>query len=312
MDNYCIAVFKNNDLPGQKSCIKNFFQQILLRFKEMDKTDWFETLEITSELIINLIRMPYTMEEYRELNDKKREMVLRDAMEICRAKGVKHCILPFKIQEDIESEGFYKKCFNGKILYRVLLANIINKICYIKDLDINSIEISIISGNDKAELLQIVKLLSSFIKFVTIITKDMCINKEVEEIFYETGTSIGISGDYSNTLKRADIIINLGDAEEFKCFIKEKVVVLNYGKAADFYKKVWVINDIKVELPLNVAFMLDDSLLKLYKVNEIAEILVMHKAGYPIIDEGYRCDLDFIAKVAAIFDNDGYELEGFE
>ena len=312
MDNYCIAVFKNNDLQAQKSRIKKFFQQILLRFKDTGKADWSETLEITGEIVIHLIRIPYSMEEYRELNDKKRQMILRDAMEICRSKGVKHCILPFKIQEDIESEGFYKKCWDGKILYRALLVNIINRVCYIKDLDINSIEIAIINGNDNAELLQIVKLISSFIKFVTIITKDMSINKEIEEIFYETGTSIGVSGDYSNTLKRADLIINLGDAEEFNCFIKEKVVVLNYGKAADFYKKVWVINDIKVELPLSVAFKLDESLLELYKVNEIAEMLIMNKVGYPMVDEGCKFDLDFIAKMTEVFDNDGYELEGFE
>jgi hypothetical protein len=283
----------------------------MLRFKGVDKSDWFETLEISDELNINLIRIPYSIEKYRDLKDKNKERILKDVMKICCEKGVKYCILPYKMQGNIENEGFYKNCSNGKILFKALLLNIINKVCSMRNFDINSIEIIIINGYDNTELLQIVKLLSSFIKFITIITKDMCIKNEVEEIFYETGTSICMSEDYSN-LKRADIIINLGDIEECKNITREKTVILNYGKTADFYKKFWVINDIRVSLPSNIVSKVDDRLWELYKVNEIAEILVLHKAGYPVIGDGITSDSKYISKLAAVFDNDGYELDGLE
>ena len=120
-----------------------------------------------------------------------------------------------------------------------------------------------------------------------------------------------MSEDYSN-LKRADIIINLGDIEECKNITREKTVILNYGKTADFYKKFWVINDIRVSLPSNIVSKVDDRLWELYKVNEIAEILVLHKAGYPVIGDGITSDSKYISKLAAVFDNDGYELDGLE
>ncbi len=311
MDNYCIAIFKSNELQEEESCIKKFFRQKLWLFRREDKSHWFETLELSDDLSINLIRIPYSMEKYKELKDKSKARILKDVKQICFEKGAKYCILPYKTQEDNEDEGFYKNCNNGKILFKALLVNIINKICSMRNLDINSIEITIINGDDNTELLQIVKLLSSFTKFITIITKDMCIKNEVEEIFYETGTSICISEDFSN-IKRADIIINLGDAENFKYFITKKTVVLNYGKATDFNKKTWVINDIRVSLPLNIISKVDNSLWELYNVNEISEMLVLHKAGYSAIGDGVKNDPDYISKLADVFDKDGYKLDGLE
>jgi len=126
MNNYSIAIFKNNDFPEEKSSIKMFFRQKMLRFKGVDKSDWFETLEISDELNINLIRIPYSIEKYRDLKDKNKERILKDVMKICCEKGVKYCILPYKMQGNIENEGFYKNCSNGKILFKALLLNIIN------------------------------------------------------------------------------------------------------------------------------------------------------------------------------------------
>jgi hypothetical protein len=312
MDNYSITVFKSDDLHTEKSSIKNAFQKIFKRLKGSDKSNWFEKLKLTDDLIINLIKIPYSLEKYRSFNNKKREKILRDAMEIGCANGVKYSILPFTAEGGIGIESFYKRSYNGQILFRSLLSSIINKICTIQKLDINSIDIAIVHGNDKIELMGIVKLLSSFIKFITIITKDTCIKKDIDEIYYETGTSIGISGDYINALKQADIIINLGDEEDFKCFLRKKAVLLNYGKGADAYKKVWAVNDIKIGLPLDIVSNLDESLLELYKLNELAEIFILYKTGGLGIGDGYKGNLDFINKVEAVFKKCGYTLEGFE
>ncbi|HEY9059060.1 MAG TPA: hypothetical protein VIO64_00940 [Pseudobacteroides sp.] len=311
MDNYSIAVFKNDNLQEEKS-IKNAFLKMIKKFRGHDKPNWFQKVELCDGLIINLIKIPYSIEKYRSLNLKKREKVLRGAMEIGCANGVKYSILPFASEGDMGGENFYKRTYSGQILYRALLTSIINKICTTKKLDASSIDITIIHGNDKRELMSVVKLLSSFIKFITIITRDECIKKDTEEIYYETGTSIVVSGDYSNALKRSDIVINMGDIEEFKCFLREKSIILNYGRTADVYKKVWVINDIKVSLPPSITSNLDESLLEMYKVNELAEIFILSKAGLINIGDGEKCDLDFINKVESVFKKDGYTLEGFE
>lgn len=311
MDNYSIAVFKN-DNPQEGKSIKNIFIKMIRRIKRQDKPNWFQRLELCDGLIINIIKIPYSIEKYRSLNIRKREKVLKDAMEIGVANGVRYSILPFATEGDMGVDSFYKRSYNGQILYRALLISIINKICAIKKMDANSIDITIIHGNDKIELINVVRLISSFTKFITIITNDECIKKDTEEIYYETGTSIVVSGDYSNALKRADIVINLGDAEVFKSFLREKSILLNYGKAAEVYKKVWVINDIKVSLPPCIVSNLDESLLELYNVNELAEIFILSKSGLINIEDGVKGDLSIISKVESVFKMDGYILEGFE
>ncbi|MDP4181699.1 MAG: hypothetical protein Q8942_11475, partial [Bacillota bacterium] len=309
MNNFALLIFKrDSDVNRKKNIFKRIFELIFKKFKKPDIPHWLEKLTIADDIYINTIRIPYTLDEFMTSSENRREKLFKCLKNICNDNNLESCILPSKLYGIFPSDNMFVKMYTGQLLYRALLPEIIKEISKLKQFDINAIEIAVIHGEDYEMAFGVIKLLSSFIKYITIFTEDEYVKKGIDEIYYETGSSIGISSDLPNTVKRSDIIINMRVSAEFNQErFKKGGVIINYGKTTQVFKKVCTINGIKVSLPEFMEAKMRDDILALYNSCELAEIFICYESGYTNFKENPKIDLNLSQKLSSVFVKEGYK-----
>jgi len=103
-----------------------------------------------------------------------------------------------------------KILFFGRFLYKALLVNILKLISEKKGKDIRELDVAIIHGNDYTFLHSYIKILSSILKFLTIITHEKeSIENMTDNIFEETGLAVRVTDNLAGGMKDAEAVINL-------------------------------------------------------------------------------------------------------
>jgi hypothetical protein len=156
-----------------------------------------------------------------------------------------------------------------------------------------------------------IKQLSPLAKFLTIITKEKeLIQKEIEDVFDDTGLSVRVTDDIASGLDGINVFINIGNLGEFTS--RKKIicnaVVINYGDMKSDQVKFTgeVINRINVGLPAGVEGLIDEEFLNYFSRIEIAEIIFVNKLNIRTNIFKNFADYNNMKGISEQFEEEGY------
>jgi len=119
---------------------------------------------------------------------------------------------------------------NGRILFKVLIPNIIEYICKIREENIEKKEVTLLV-NDLNEInIYLIKKLAKTLKVLNIVSNNTGKFKKIEKDLYEEmGIVINISNNKRKSLKNSNIIINVDFVEEMlnKYNINREAIIVN-------------------------------------------------------------------------------------
>ncbi|NLI59011.1 MAG: hypothetical protein GX387_10950 [Clostridium sp.] len=283
MTNLGLIIF--SDEEENKKGLKRIYLKIKRFFSSTFITVPIKKIQINEELNIHFIKIKYTLKEVNEFKNFKINRLKKNIYKYSVENSLNKCILPVLAPASLECGICIKNPFSGYFIYTALLFNILEIIADKKDMNIKEFEIGIIQGDDNKLLYSYVKLLSPFVKFITIITnKKKYVQEEIDEIYDETGLSIRLTEDIESGLEGVDIIINLGDFNNFKkCKkIKSHAIVINYGifKPEEIIFNNIIINSILIKFDNSIESILDKNIISCFTRLELASIIFCHKRDF--------------------------------
>lgn len=262
-----------------------------------------------------LIKLPYSLDKISKFSEGKLNKIDRLISTLCSENSIGSCILSRKISEIHKFESCTKHSYTGSYLFRALLINILEEIYTNEGVRLSDLDITVIQGKSAAELEAVLWLLSSFVKYITVITNDKeSIQDLLDGLYDETGLSVGVAGDFVKGLKHADFIINLGclAKNHFGLRREFRPIFLNYGEC-DINKipeEITVIQGIDVSFPKDLSNTSDDETLEFFSRNEIAEVILCHKLN---LEKESLSPFNFrqMQKLSREFSRTGFRIEGF-
>lgn len=284
---------------------KRLLHSILQCFKEIFNIEkpekWVERIELYDHLNVYIIRVPYSLEELKQLRKRKVDKVNKMISRICGFYNINDCIPAKKISGGIKPDVCIGDEFTGQYLFRCLLTNVLDEIYTKRGIKISSLDIAIINGKDMGELYTIISQLSPLVKYITVLTdnKDE-IEDAADRIYSDTGLSIRLTCDYKNALKYIDLIINLRE-DDFVFKPDDRVVILNYGLLHPDHlpRKSQCIQGVDIDLPESISNRLPKDVYHYFSKLEMTEIILTHKTDVErrsavqiseIIQNEFNCD----------------------
>ncbi|HHW30325.1 MAG TPA: hypothetical protein GXX20_01420 [Clostridiaceae bacterium] len=327
MDRIAFIVFKEEEADNDKtdnSKARNFkpwFLRILMQkiFRIVNKTKNSREIKIVDlfddeNINILSVLLPF---EIKDL-EKKAETIKNKISGICSTNKIDKCIIPIGSAEKFIDEGNYLfQAFSGKILFKSLLVLIIEEICRRKEMMINEADISIVHGNNAGELITFTRILSPYIRYLTLVTGfSNEIEDEIDKLYAESGLAISITSDINRGIKNKDIVINLGSMERknLDSKINQNAWIINYG-SQDINKsnsKNIIINGIKINLTENIKRKTEDikNMNLLYESSHIAEALIYYKLQKYEAGLSFQDDNELYDNMAREFIRMGFKIEG--
>ncbi len=299
---------------GRKPATKGFISFIkykigsfIRNIKREKAENWLEQMQFEGSLTF-LINLPYDMGELKQFNKKRIERIRRKISKVCVDRGINCCILPESLTGIFEINDIFISAFGGRLLYKSILIDLINMICRQKGVALSELDVSVISGSDYGELIRIIKRLSDFVKYLTVVADSKeSIEDEMNDIFEETGLAVGITGDLKNALSNSRLIINLSKQNlKNNDYIKSKKIIINYsGDCVKGSRQDSVINGVEVKLPELYSERIKKEVYSFFSAVEIAEILICQKVNCFNVKNGEN------VMSTALYENINYEfLEG--
>ncbi|MFZ5989861.1 MAG: hypothetical protein ACOYWZ_22420 [Bacillota bacterium] len=300
-----------------RSClikIKKAFEKIFsIIFKKSLHESSIRKIEIDANLNIFLMRLPYSLDELIVSRGLKLKGIQKTILRACMENGIEKCILPASIPKTINMNYCIKNPFSGNFIYTALIVYILELISDKKGISIRDLDVAIIHGRNYSILHSYIEFLSPVAKFITIITNEKkSIQDRIEEIFDETGLSVRVTNDIASGMDNADVVINLGDINDFIVDkeIKSDALIINYGnlKGDKFIFNNFVINGINVCLDKRFEGIIDTDVYDYYSKIELAEIILSKKLNIDanIIDN--NSDYSIMQKLSKQFVEDGYRI----
>ena len=198
----------------------------------------------------------------------------------------------------------------GKVLFRALTLDILEKICSYKKIDLMQLDIAIVGNEEnKEDLFRIVWRLSPLVKYITILISDKetaWLDSIVEEIYNITGLSVGVSNNFNTTVINSDVLINYNNVFELNSYqgLKRRTIVIN-NSLNDYvigYEKPRfrnpLINSIEINLSEYFPCELESLIPGHFSTNQLVEILLGNKNGW--IEE----------KMEESFKKEGFQIKG--
>ncbi|HHV98325.1 MAG TPA: hypothetical protein GXX36_01925 [Clostridiaceae bacterium] len=292
------------------------FKKFALLLKRNKNDNFIKEYQLYEDLTMNVIELPYNLEE---LAQKEGGRAARLISRLCEKNGLERCVLPGKmnnIKEICELEKPKLIMYKGEILFRALIEQILRKLAGRNKENFYNCEVVITEGNSKEELFAFVRCLLPLVKYLNIFTHSRKeIEDEVNNIYEESGLSIGIISDSSHAFKDADIIINLGDLTKMtsRPRIKKGSLVINYGNINNLAipDDSVIINGIDVKLPVSLASKIPQNVSCSFNKLEIAEMIICSRLG--LEDEIIHNNLGYnlMANISSEFNTQGYSISGF-
>jgi len=293
--------------------IINFFKKMPCLFKKHDLDLYTKKVELYQGLNAYIVKLPYSVEEFRELRpDRLKRIISETGVKI----GTDNCILPCFITQSHGSKEAVGNSYDGGLLYKSLLLNILEEVYSKSRLELSDLEIAVAQGEGNAELFAFVRLLSSRVKYITVLVNDRSsVEGEVNRIFADLGLSIGLTADYRNGLKNTDIVVNLGGIAQFSkgAAVNTKALVVNYCQSENLkaFSGNIVVNGVQVGLPGIIRQKIDNYVFEYFNIMEISEIVLLNKLGFKesIVK---HIDVELMEMVSREFKRDGFEITGFK
>lgn len=272
--------------------------------------------EIYDDLDCYAVTLPHTLEELKTFSQKKLHKINNKLKAFCSDSHILQCYLPEQLKNVYPFEGSRSVHPHGKLLYRALLNTVLSHIQHKKGIKLRDSDIAIVQGESLGELDSVLMLISPFVKYATVVTKDRsAVESILENIYNETGLSIGVTEDYEEGMKDAHFIVNLGGLKPSPPYprLSNSAVLLNYSgeRISSFPSDNVIVNGIQVNLPSNMLFQLDKGLYEYFSKLEMAELFLLHKLGIQDADERIYTDCEVLLKLSEEFIKDGFKLSGF-
>jgi hypothetical protein len=297
----------------------NVFKRILKNMcnvkKAGDVGKAVRKVRLYDSIDVDMIFLPFHSSEVSGFKKGLLDRIGKRIVQVCSVNGAKECILPKQLLQIPALRECLRTLLPLEYLYKCVFVNIIDSVCSCKGMNISDMDVAIIKGEEDELFISILKLLSLRTKFITIITQNPDgIDKEVTEIYEETGLSIRLTGDFRNGMKSSGFIINLLSSDKLvsNAKISQSAVILNYG-ALDASRLPYenpVINGIDIALPKYVVTNLGEAVCKDFAGLHIAEAILKHRVAmeeWPLDFSNYRV----LNKISAAFKNEGYRIRGF-
>ncbi len=320
MNNVGLIVFDNIENSDKKDILNIFTKLkklICMKIKRLFSTKLPEhsikKITVDQDLNLFFIKLPYSLDELRKLRRFSVWRLQKAVLKACRDNSIKKCFYPSKVPDKIINDFGMKNPFSGNFIYASLLVNILKLISVKKDMDIRDLDIAILETNNRKLLHFFIRQLSPLAKFLTIITKEKeSAQKDMEDIFDETGLSVRVTDDIASGLDGISILINIGNLDEF--IPRKKVicnaVVINYGSLKNSQVEFTggIIDQINVGLPASMEESVDEEFINCYTGNEIAEIIFVNKlnGGTNVFKD--FAEYNIMKGISEQFEEEGYTI----
>ncbi len=218
---------------------------------ECEKKKFFNTIK-TDEMLDELhIRLPVFKEKKSQKFAKKVSKILK-----------KYKVSSVVLSNELNNNEVFKNILymnnnyivTGNRLYVALARKVMSDICEIIDIQMETVNISVLSHEFSIENLDLVKYISKSVKHLTIVTE----NKErfenmLEPLFQNDGIAITVLKSENCSIKRSHFIINIDyTEEEIKKLVlpKEAIIISIKNKIFSLRKNFCglIINDLDIYL----------------------------------------------------------------
>jgi len=320
MNNVGLIVFSDNDRQENKNIfafLAGIIKLFCMKTKRIFSIDLPENsvkkITVDHDLSLFFIRLPYSLDELKKLRRFTVRRIQKTVFKVCRDNSIKKCIYPQSTPDEVINGNSIKNPFSGNFIYASLLVNILRLVSIDKGMDIREFNMAILDTDNRNLLYFFIWQLSPLAKFLTIITKEKeSVQKEIEDVFDETGLAVRVTDDIASGLDGIDVFINIGNLGEFT--LRKKVIcnamVINYGDMNNDRIEFTggAVNGINVGLPAKIGGLIDEEFLNYFSRNEIAEIVFVNKIniGTNIIKD--FADYNTMKGIPEQFEKEGYSI----
>ena len=281
MRSFALVTFKPEG-DGQlcrKNIIRHSFSCLKSLFIKPSWEDWVRKIELMEDLLLYTVGLPYRVDEISRYKSRLNKF-------FSQFTGENHikCFLPRSIPDGVLMKGCIKLETTGRLLFKSLLIYILKEIYEKKGILISELDICIIEGENRAELREIVDLLSPMVKYITVIAEDRdTVDADMARIYEDTGLSVRVTNELRKSLRDVDLIINLGNLAGIspRARINPKAVILNYGKDEinELSCENVILNGIKIRMGKDMSQKIDHVLMETYGETELIETILLFIAG---------------------------------
>lgn len=224
----------------------------------------------------------------KEIPLNKKIKIAKKISKILKANNVKKIIISKDLKKDkdfinlLYSNGF--DIIEGKKLFKLLINEIVEKICKKNNIKSEDARISITVNDIDNLTIKIIEDLSKKFKTVNIVTNNINYFKKIEEkLWNENGIIITVTNNKKKALAKSDIILNIDFPEEIinKYIIYDNSILINIEERVKIKKKRFngkIINDYKIKLKKdsNMSLYLEKEEYKNFDLEDIAEIYIIN------------------------------------
>ncbi|OQA15117.1 MAG: hypothetical protein BWY64_02995 [bacterium ADurb.Bin363] len=314
MKNVALVYFLGNEVKWSKRIsLMSIFRKLKKLFAFKVNPLSVNKVAIDESLTIHMVKLPYTLKELEKAGRCTKNKVNRCLSRICTEISIDKCFVPADLTSTLEKG--VKSGLTGNLAFKVLAADITRYICAQKGFSLRDVDVAIIQGDNAMLPYMVIKQLSPNVKFITLVTDNRdLIEKKIEEVCYETGLSVRITKDAASVLNNSDVVINYGNLRSFRIInkIDSKAIIINYGELKEdkFASDNEVIFGMDIGLGDRYTVSIEDDLLSFYSNSEIAEIILVNKAGIMFDSAGELAENSDLDKFIKMFYEKGFYVKG--
>lgn len=279
MANFLLMSGKDEQQRLNSNALKRILAELKLITSKPE--DWIEVVELYEGTSAFILQLPFTLSCLHTISKHNQNKIIKTIEETKISKRIDSIVLS-KGLRDISWLNQYDKCaMDGSGLYRSQTLKILEQVYSNKGIRIRDLDITIVHGDKDQHLLEIIKLLSDYAKFITIAsdTKEK-IEESLNSVYSETGLAIGVTKDYKRAMKNADIIINLGNLHVLiaNSCINRKALIINYGNInlERVFVENTIINGMEISFPEKIKYALSDEIIRSFGEMKLAEVILKH------------------------------------
>jgi len=313
MASFALAVCadeKIKDITSRKM-IGRFANRIFNTFKHRKMGIIAEKAEIYDDLSVYLIKLPVSINELTDANIRR---ITEHITWYCTENGINDCFFPQGLAKMCGFKGCMASLSKDKYIFKSLFLNILEEVYKKRNVDIASLDIIIVQGDNNEEFFSVIRALSPIVKYLKLFAYDkVMVESEADKVFEDYGLSIGITSDFKNSLKNSNLIIILGSMNGFSqgMKVRKDTLVLNYGDEdiSSIFCDCTIINNVEITLPERIASRIKKEYFNNFSRIEIAKIILKYR-----IDEGEATGNAFSSNAIRVilreFSEGGFKISG--
>jgi len=287
------------DEEGSKNTVVKFLDRIipqnlvnifLLNIKKCQYYSVHKRLR-NSEINIFILKVPYNWHRLDSFSRPMMKKVLNRIKEMLILNNIKYIIVAGNknIHTEYMKDFFSENGFvitDGKILLSCLSIDILKKMLKVMDVDIRDVSVGIIDKQLTEKSKFLMNALSSYVKYITIVTQSLQKAQEyAEDIFDNTGLSIRISDISLMKRKFCNVLFVVDDIDEMtlrKITNHKTIVFCLQGHLSNKINYGTLIDSINIALPEKIFE--EGNNLKNFEYSKMIEAVILSGINKEIDD----------------------------